>query len=195
MRRVAPLDVMQLHVVHLASHGTLHQADVPVPPRGDRTLPIATAHLNLPPPTADFHAVTPLAFAVWRHFGDLLAREYTHFLIPTACGPAHHLAPQDDAQDARWFDVFSLPPLAFDHKLVVRTSLRHLAAQKAAAEVGEWARGGGYGSMARGGMGRVASLPLKHVAVAHKFDAAVPARMQGMADTPAVVLLVRLDIM
>ncbi|KXZ56934.1 hypothetical protein GPECTOR_1g842 [Gonium pectorale] len=39
----------------------------------------------------------------------------------------------DDAKDARWFDVSSLPQLAFDHKLVVRSSLRHLAKQPAAA--------------------------------------------------------------
>ncbi len=55
--------------------------------------------------------------------------------LPTWCHPT-----QDDAQDARWFDVSSLPPLAFDHKLVVRTSLRHLAKQAAAQAVGESTR-------------------------------------------------------
>ncbi|KAG2487894.1 hypothetical protein HYH03_013476 [Edaphochlamys debaryana] len=41
----------------------------------------------------------------------------------------------DDAKDARWFDISALPALAFDHKLVVRSSLRHLAKQPAAASV------------------------------------------------------------
>lgn len=35
--------------------------------------------------------------------------------------------PQDDAADAKWFSVFDLPPLAFDHKLVVRTCFERLA--------------------------------------------------------------------
>ncbi|KAL4448962.1 hypothetical protein ABPG77_007679 [Micractinium sp. CCAP 211/92] len=35
----------------------------------------------------------------------------------------------DDAQAAQWFPIPSLPRLAFDHKLVVRTAFRHLAAQ------------------------------------------------------------------
>ena len=50
--------------------------------------------------------------------------------------PPAHL--QDDAKDARWFDVSALPQLAFDHKLVVRSSLRHLAKQPAAQAIGEW---------------------------------------------------------
>ncbi|GAB4820190.1 hypothetical protein N2152v2_007236 [Parachlorella kessleri] len=33
----------------------------------------------------------------------------------------------DDAAEASWYDVMSLPSLAFDHKLIVRTALRHLA--------------------------------------------------------------------
>eukprot|EP00887_Chlorella_sp_A99_P000198 scaffold13.g198.t1 len=33
----------------------------------------------------------------------------------------------DDAQEAAFFPVAQLPRLAFDHKLIVRTSLRHLA--------------------------------------------------------------------
>ncbi|PNW85501.1 hypothetical protein CHLRE_03g189500v5 [Chlamydomonas reinhardtii] len=41
----------------------------------------------------------------------------------------------DDAKDARWFDVSALPQLAFDHKLVVRSSLRHLAKQPAAQAI------------------------------------------------------------
>ncbi|GFR40485.1 hypothetical protein Agub_g1052 [Astrephomene gubernaculifera] len=40
----------------------------------------------------------------------------------------------DDAKDARWFPVGSLPPLAFDHKLVVRSALRHLAASSEAQQ-------------------------------------------------------------
>ncbi|PNH10108.1 ADP-ribose pyrophosphatase [Tetrabaena socialis] len=39
----------------------------------------------------------------------------------------------DDAKEARWFDVANLPQLAFDHKLVVRSALRHLAKSPAAA--------------------------------------------------------------
>lgn len=35
----------------------------------------------------------------------------------------------DDAQAAQWFPIPRLPRLAFDHKLVVRTAFRHLAAQ------------------------------------------------------------------
>ncbi|PSC69087.1 nudix hydrolase [Micractinium conductrix] len=35
----------------------------------------------------------------------------------------------DDAQAAEWFPADRLPALAFDHKLVVRTALRHLATQ------------------------------------------------------------------
>ena len=33
---------------------------------------------------------------------------------------------QDDATDAKWYDVTKLPPLAFDHKLMVRTAFEHL---------------------------------------------------------------------
>jgi hypothetical protein len=44
---------------------------------------------------------------------------------------------QDDAKDAQWFDVDSLPELAFDHKLVVRRSLHHLAAQPDAKQTGK----------------------------------------------------------
>lgn len=40
----------------------------------------------------------------------------------------------DDAADARLFPVTELPPLAFDHKLVVRTALRRLAELKEASE-------------------------------------------------------------
>lgn len=35
----------------------------------------------------------------------------------------------DDAKEAKWFDIGSLPRLAFDHKLVVRTALGALAAR------------------------------------------------------------------
>ena len=34
-------------------------------------------------------------------------------------------------QAAEWFDAAQLPPLAFDHKLIVRTAFRHLAKQEA----------------------------------------------------------------
>lgn len=37
---------------------------------------------------------------------------------------------QDDASEAEWFDVRDLPqPLAFDHKLIVRTAFQHLMQQ------------------------------------------------------------------
>ena len=35
----------------------------------------------------------------------------------------------DDASDAAWFDVYDLPPLAFDHELILSTALRHLRQQ------------------------------------------------------------------
>lgn len=35
---------------------------------------------------------------------------------------------QDDAAEASWFDICTLPALAFDHSLVVRSALRMLAA-------------------------------------------------------------------
>mmetsp|Transcript_28876 Transcript_28876/g.85495 ORF Transcript_28876/g.85495 Transcript_28876/m.85495 type:complete len:87 (+) Transcript_28876:242-502(+) len=41
----------------------------------------------------------------------------------------HPVCMQDDARDARWFDVAALPTLAFDHKLVVKEALRTLAAK------------------------------------------------------------------
>ena len=42
--------------------------------------------------------------------------------------PAGQCAPRasDDAAEARWFDLAALPPLAFDHDLVVRVALDHL---------------------------------------------------------------------
>lgn len=33
---------------------------------------------------------------------------------------------QDDATEAEWYDVTKLPPMAFDHKLIVRTAFEHL---------------------------------------------------------------------
>lgn len=36
---------------------------------------------------------------------------------------------QDDAADAKWFSLHDIPPLAFDHKLVVRTGLESLLRQ------------------------------------------------------------------
>lgn len=53
-------------------------------------------------------------------------------------------AAQDDAKEACWFDVAALPPLAFDHKLVVRTCLRRLAELPAAAAEGALVRWCGY---------------------------------------------------
>jgi len=41
----------------------------------------------------------------------------------------------DDAKDARWYAVGELPPLAFDHKLVVRTALREVAGKPQAAAI------------------------------------------------------------
>ena len=46
------------------------------------------------------------------------------------------MASQDDAQDARWYPVDALPQLAFDHKLVVRESFKHVAEKPQAAAVG-----------------------------------------------------------
>ena len=36
----------------------------------------------------------------------------------------------DDAADARWFPLCSLPPMAFDHKLIVRDALRKLVKEE-----------------------------------------------------------------
>jgi len=44
---------------------------------------------------------------------------------------------QDDAQDARWFALNDLPPLAFDHKLVIRTTLLKLAEKPQVSSDGE----------------------------------------------------------
>lgn len=41
----------------------------------------------------------------------------------------------DDAKAAGWFDIASLPPLAFDHQVIVRTAFRHLAKGQEAAAV------------------------------------------------------------
>ncbi|GBF96904.1 nudix hydrolase [Raphidocelis subcapitata] len=46
------------------------------------------------------------------------------------------VAAADDAADARFFPVNDLPPLAFDHKLVVREALRRLAALPRAGGAG-----------------------------------------------------------
>lgn len=43
---------------------------------------------------------------------------------------------QDDATEAEWYDVTKLPPLAFDHKLVVRTAFEHLIQQAEAKSTG-----------------------------------------------------------
>lgn len=52
-------------------------------------------------------------------------------LLPPSAGMG--VAAGDDAADARFWPLADLPPLAFDHKLIVRTSLRHLAAQRQVA--------------------------------------------------------------
>ena len=43
---------------------------------------------------------------------------------------------QDDAADAQWFPVGQLPPLAFDHKEVVRTVFEKLAQRQEASTEG-----------------------------------------------------------
>ena len=47
----------------------------------------------------------------------------------------------DDASDARWFPLSSLPAMAFDHKVIVRDALRKLVKEE--EEEGEGAKGGG----------------------------------------------------
>ena len=42
----------------------------------------------------------------------------------------------DDAADAKWFDIKCLPePLAFDHKLIVRTAFEKLALEPSTSEL------------------------------------------------------------
>mmetsp|Transcript_18084 Transcript_18084/g.30972 ORF Transcript_18084/g.30972 Transcript_18084/m.30972 type:complete len:206 (+) Transcript_18084:116-733(+) len=43
----------------------------------------------------------------------------------------------DDAADARWYSLSEIPQLAFDHALVVGTSLRHLAKQPEVVALGD----------------------------------------------------------
>ncbi len=43
---------------------------------------------------------------------------------------------QDDATEAEWYDVTKLPPMAFDHKLIVRTAFEHLLQQSETKSVG-----------------------------------------------------------
>ena len=43
----------------------------------------------------------------------------------------------DDAAEAEWFPVTALPqPLAFDHKVIVRTAFSQLAELRRATEIG-----------------------------------------------------------
>lgn len=56
---------------------------------------------------------------------------------------------QDDARDAKWFPVGELPALAFDHKLVVRESLKCLADKAAAQGARNGERGKGIHSYAQ----------------------------------------------
>jgi len=37
---------------------------------------------------------------------------------------SHVVAVQDDAQDARWYPLNDLPPIAFDHALIIRSVVR-----------------------------------------------------------------------
>lgn len=50
------------------------------------------------------------------------------FAAAAGAGAALLLTAQDDAAAASWFDVTDLPPLAFDHKLIIREALEQLAA-------------------------------------------------------------------
>ena len=77
-------------------------------------------HPCVPGSTAVQYCALPLAF-------DSTMQQSVH------CVVCH----QDDAADAQWFPLSSLPqPLAFDHKEVVRTALAKLAEQPAAADTG-----------------------------------------------------------
>lgn len=48
--------------------------------------------------------------------------EYPRPAVTTDCV----LFCSDDARDARWFPVSALPPLAFDHNVVLRDALQRL---------------------------------------------------------------------
>ena len=47
------------------------------------------------------------------------------------------MSKQDDAANAKWFDVNGLPALAFDHKEVVRTAFKKLLARQEVSDDGE----------------------------------------------------------
>jgi 8-oxo-dGTP diphosphatase len=42
----------------------------------------------------------------------------------------------DDAAEAGWFSMFALPPLAFDHEVILATALNHLRNQLHCSAVG-----------------------------------------------------------
>eukprot|EP00983_Pelagomonas_calceolata_P061225 1146736-Pelagomonas_calceolata.AAC.1 len=58
---------------------------------------------------------------VWIHHTINTTDFGVHFGVQVA----HQL--RDDAQDAQWYALNNLPPLAFDHKLIIKTACRRLA--------------------------------------------------------------------
>jgi len=59
--------------------------------------------------------------------GRTITVAYLAWIPPDRVPP---LAAGDDAADVRWFGVNRLPPLAFDHRQIIRHALRRLGAEK-----------------------------------------------------------------
>jgi len=84
--------------------------------------------------------LTGIALEQFHAFGqpgrDPRGRNITVSYVGLVCAERHEPRGDDDAREARWFPVDSLPPLAFDHVYMIGRACAHL---RAAA----WSRGVG----------------------------------------------------